>query len=144
MKTQSGCSLCSRMVGNDFDCTKIGSIPVVQISSTASFMTARLTGWLVASSICKIIAPEGRHIFHDCRELAGAPTAPSFPWPKMAKALLFKPKRGKAVLWKNMHMNGTGDSRVRHASLPVKSGRKIGMNLFSLYYIDTPIIGDEA
>ncbi|PYI05628.1 hypothetical protein BO78DRAFT_419383 [Aspergillus sclerotiicarbonarius CBS 121057] len=58
------------------------------------------------------------------------------------KGLLVKPKRGNAVLWNNLFMNGTGDERLSHASLPVKSGRKIGMNLFSVYYLDTPIVGD--
>jgi prolyl 4-hydroxylase len=57
------------------------------------------------------------------------------------KGLLVKPRRGNAVLWKTLHMNGTGDSRLLHASLPVRSGRKTGMNLFSLFYVDAPMIG---
>ena len=48
------------------------------------------------------------------------------------------------MVWKNLHMNGTGDSRLLHASLPAKSGRKIGMNLFSLYYLDTPMVGEKV
>jgi prolyl 4-hydroxylase len=55
--------------------------------------------------------------------------------------LLVKPKKGNAVFWMNMHMNGTGDRRVLHAGLPVHSGRKIGLNIFSRYYSDSPIIG---
>ncbi|PWY96374.1 hypothetical protein BO94DRAFT_529756 [Aspergillus sclerotioniger CBS 115572] len=58
------------------------------------------------------------------------------------EGLLVKPKRGNAVLWNNMFMNGTGDRRLLHSSLPVKSGRKIGMNLFSLFYLDHPIVGE--
>ncbi|KAK5995768.1 putative prolyl 4-hydroxylase 7-like protein [Cladobotryum mycophilum] len=57
------------------------------------------------------------------------------------QGLLFKSRRGNAVVWKNLHNNGTGDSRMLHASLPVKSGRKVGMNPFSLYYLDTPMVG---
>ncbi|KAE9372642.1 hypothetical protein N431DRAFT_457343 [Stipitochalara longipes BDJ] len=60
--------------------------------------------------------------------------------------LLFKPRRGNAVFWNNLHMNGTGDFRALHAGLPVKSGTKIAMNLFSLWYLDSPIVGgvDES
>lgn len=58
--------------------------------------------------------------------------------------LLVRPKRGNAVFWKNMYDNGTGDPRVLHAGLPVQSGRKIGMNLFSLYYFDTPMLGETV
>ncbi|OBT76376.1 hypothetical protein VF21_03577 [Pseudogymnoascus sp. 05NY08] len=58
--------------------------------------------------------------------------------------LLVRPRRGSAILWNNMHMNGTGDRRVAHAGLPVTSGTKIGMNLFSVYYLDSPIVGDHV
>lgn len=57
------------------------------------------------------------------------------------EGLLVRPRRGNAVLWKNLLGNGTGDSRLLHASLPVKSGRKIGMNIFSVYYTDKPMLG---
>lgn len=55
--------------------------------------------------------------------------------------LLVKPKKGSAVLWMNLHRNGTGDKRLLHAGLPVKSGVKLGMNMFSVYFPDTPIVG---
>lgn len=55
--------------------------------------------------------------------------------------LLVKPKKGSAVLWMNLHWNGTGDKRLLHAGLPVKSGVKLGMNMFSVYFPDTPIVG---
>ncbi|KAH8648680.1 hypothetical protein BX600DRAFT_530457 [Xylariales sp. PMI_506] len=38
--------------------------------------------------------------------------------------LLVKPRRGNAVFWNNFHLNGTGDDRLFHASLPIKSGVK--------------------
>ncbi|GKT88959.1 2OG-Fe(II) oxygenase family oxidoreductase [Colletotrichum tofieldiae] len=36
--------------------------------------------------------------------------------------LAFKPVRGNAVFWVNLHENGTGDERVVHAGLPVGAG----------------------
>ncbi|KAH8658439.1 hypothetical protein BX600DRAFT_439602 [Xylariales sp. PMI_506] len=57
------------------------------------------------------------------------------------EGLLVRPRRGNAILWKNLLANGTGDPRLLHASLPIKSGRKIGMNIFSLYYTDKPMLG---
>lgn len=55
--------------------------------------------------------------------------------------LLVKPKKWNAIFWNNMHMNGSGDYRVVHAGLPVHSGQKIGLNMFSYYYPDYPIVG---
>jgi len=57
------------------------------------------------------------------------------------KGLVIKPKRGNAVFWTNLHVNGSGDERVAHAGLPVRSGRKIGINIWSLYFYDTPMMG---
>ncbi|KAK4441928.1 2og-fe oxygenase family [Podospora aff. communis PSN243] len=57
------------------------------------------------------------------------------------KGLLVKPRRGSAVFWISAHMNGTGDERMRHASLPVTSGTKVGLNMFSIYYLDKPLVG---
>ncbi|EFY94008.1 2OG-Fe(II) oxygenase superfamily protein [Metarhizium robertsii] len=59
------------------------------------------------------------------------------------KGLLVKPKKGNALFWNNMQSNGTGDRRLLHAGLPVHSGVKIGLNMFSFYYPDTPIIGGD-
>lgn len=57
--------------------------------------------------------------------------------------LSVKPKRGNGVFWNNMLPNGTGDPRVIHAGLPVKSGVKIGMNMFSYYYLNASLVGGE-
>ncbi|KAI0199404.1 putative prolyl 4-hydroxylase alpha subunit [Astrocystis sublimbata] len=43
----------------------------------------------------------------------------------------FKPIEGSAVFWENMHPNGSLNTLVRHAGLPVKSGTKIGLNIWS-------------
>ncbi|KAK9792931.1 hypothetical protein SCARD494_06799 [Seiridium cardinale] len=55
--------------------------------------------------------------------------------------LLVKPKRGNAVFWNNFHLNGTGDDRLFHASLPVKSGTKVGLNMLSVYFPHLPMVG---
>jgi prolyl 4-hydroxylase len=52
------------------------------------------------------------------------------------------PRKGNTVIWNNLFMNGSGDPRLYHASLPVKSGTKVGLNIFSLYYLDLPILGE--
>ncbi|KAH8602056.1 hypothetical protein B0O99DRAFT_680204 [Bisporella sp. PMI_857] len=44
--------------------------------------------------------------------------------------LSFKPREGNALFWVNLHQNGTGDRRVMHAGLPLKSGVKTGINLW--------------
>ncbi|KHO10567.1 hypothetical protein MAA_11832 [Metarhizium robertsii ARSEF 23] len=44
--------------------------------------------------------------------------------------LTFKPIAGSAVFWENMHSNGSFHRGVRHASLPVKSGEKVGLNIW--------------
>lgn len=48
------------------------------------------------------------------------------------KGILFKPRKGNAVVWINLSMNGSGGPRLSYASLPVRSGTKIGLNIFSL------------
>ena len=57
------------------------------------------------------------------------------------KGLLVNPKKGNAVFWNNMHANGTGDRRVLHAGLPLQSGVKLGINIFTSYFLDSPLIG---
>ncbi|KAF5234220.1 hypothetical protein FANTH_12220 [Fusarium anthophilum] len=42
----------------------------------------------------------------------------------------FKPIKGSAVFWENMYPNGSFHPDVRHASLPVTSGEKLGLNIF--------------
>ncbi|EER26925.1 hypothetical protein D8B26_002532 [Coccidioides posadasii str. Silveira] len=43
---------------------------------------------------------------------------------------IFKPIAGAAVFWLNTRDNGTGYDETLHAGMPVKSGRKIGMNIW--------------
>ncbi|KAF2499807.1 hypothetical protein BU16DRAFT_524252 [Lophium mytilinum] len=45
----------------------------------------------------------------------------------------FKPVKGNAVFWENFRADGTGYKQSWHAGLPVLSGRKIGLNIWSWY-----------
>ncbi|KAF2683433.1 hypothetical protein K458DRAFT_305515 [Lentithecium fluviatile CBS 122367] len=45
----------------------------------------------------------------------------------------FKPIKGNAVFWENMRGDGTGYEESWHAGLPVTSGTKIGLNIWSWY-----------
>ena len=43
----------------------------------------------------------------------------------------FRPVVGNAVFWQNLYEDGRGDQRTLHAGLPVTSGWKIGMNIWT-------------
>lgn len=49
------------------------------------------------------------------------------------EGLVFKPVKGNAVYWENMRSDGTGYDESWHAGLPVLSGEKIGLNIWSWY-----------
>jgi prolyl 4-hydroxylase len=51
----------------------------------------------------------------------------------------FKPIEGNAIYWENMLAPGKGDDRVLHAGLPVVSGHKMGMNIWTR---ERPLPGD--
>lgn len=55
--------------------------------------------------------------------------------------LVVKPRKGNAIFWTNLHSNGTGDKRLLHGGATVTSGTKIGLNVFSMGYLDAPLIG---
>ncbi|KAI0162967.1 hypothetical protein BJ166DRAFT_282018 [Pestalotiopsis sp. NC0098] len=48
--------------------------------------------------------------------------------------IAFRPVRGNAVFWVNLHANGTGDKRTMHAGLPLLEGRKTAMNIWPRQY----------
>ncbi|KAI0512914.1 2OG-Fe(II) oxygenase superfamily protein [Xylaria bambusicola] len=50
------------------------------------------------------------------------------PW---ENGVTFRPIVGNAVFWSNLLDDGTGDQRTLHAGLPVTSGSKIGMNIWT-------------
>jgi prolyl 4-hydroxylase len=46
----------------------------------------------------------------------------------------FRPVRGNALFWVNLHANGTGDERTTHAGLPLGEGLKTAMNIWPRQY----------
>lgn len=50
------------------------------------------------------------------------------PWDA---GVTFRPVEGNAVFWRNLLQGGGGDDRTLHAGLPVTSGGKIGMNIWT-------------
>ena len=50
------------------------------------------------------------------------------PW---ENGITFRPIAGNAVFWRNLHEDGIGDQRTLHAGLPVASGWKVGMNIWT-------------
>lgn len=50
---------------------------------------------------------------------------------EQASGVTFKPIKGNAVYWENMKPDGTGYEESWHAGLPVLSGTKIGLNIWS-------------
>ncbi|KAI0550419.1 2OG-Fe(II) oxygenase superfamily protein [Xylaria curta] len=50
------------------------------------------------------------------------------PW---ENGVTFRPVVGNAVFWSNLLDDGTGDQRTLHAGLPVTSGSKLGMNIWT-------------
>ncbi|CAI7600981.1 unnamed protein product [Penicillium viridicatum] len=62
--------------------------------------------------------------------------------PASGQGLVVRPTKGSALFWMNLHAsNGTGDERTFHAGLPVHSGVKYGMNVWTKHYKSFPIIG---
>lgn len=43
----------------------------------------------------------------------------------------FKPVVGSVVFWKNLLPDGQGDERTLHAGLPLTSGKKVGLNIWT-------------
>jgi len=48
-----------------------------------------------------------------------------------ANGLTFRPIEGNAIFWENLAPDGIGDPRTEHAGLPVTTGSKIGMNIWT-------------
>jgi prolyl 4-hydroxylase len=47
------------------------------------------------------------------------------------QGVIFKPILRSAVFWENFYPNGTGHKGVYHAGLPITSGTKVGLNIWS-------------
>ncbi|GJC91101.1 prolyl 4-hydroxylase 1 [Colletotrichum liriopes] len=50
------------------------------------------------------------------------------PW---ENGVTFRPIEGNFVYWENLQVDGSGDQRNLHAGLPVTSGEKVGMNIWT-------------
>ncbi|KAH8897903.1 hypothetical protein GQ53DRAFT_778128 [Thozetella sp. PMI_491] len=48
-----------------------------------------------------------------------------------ANGVTFRPVEGNAIFWENLTPGGVGDMRTEHAGLPVTTGSKIGMNIWT-------------
>ncbi|KAF4159459.1 hypothetical protein CNMCM6936_004357 [Aspergillus lentulus] len=49
------------------------------------------------------------------------------------EGITFKPIKGNAIFWENLRPDGTGYPETWHAALPVTSGTKVGLNIWSWY-----------
>ena len=48
-----------------------------------------------------------------------------------ATDLTVRPLPGSALFWRNLHLDGEGDTRTLHAGLPLSSGTKTGLNIWT-------------
>jgi prolyl 4-hydroxylase len=61
-----------------------------------------------------------------------------------SEGVTFKPRKGAAVFWSNFDKDGRGYKETIHAGMPVTSGRKIGLNIWTWYLTGhLPRPGDE-
>ncbi|KAH8805173.1 2OG-Fe(II) oxygenase family oxidoreductase [Xylogone sp. PMI_703] len=86
---------------------------------------------------------QGETYFPNLPSVAETADGDKFAIPDGDTGLLVKPRRGNAVFWNNLHPNGSGDTRVGHQGLPVESGTKIGLNMWSRYFFDRPMVGAD-
>lgn len=66
---------------------------------------------------------------------------------KENEGITFKPIAGNAVYWENFRHDGSPYDEVWHAGLPVLSGTKIGLNIWSWYqpgYRPPPAVEDSG
>jgi prolyl 4-hydroxylase len=62
-------------------------------------------------------------------EISGA-QLPESIMERSEKGISFIPQKGNGLFWVNLKPDGIGDDRLIHAGLPVKKGRKVGMNIW--------------
>lgn len=59
----------------------------------------------------------------------------------LKEGVVFKPIKGNAVYWENMRSDGSGFAESWHAGLPVKSGVKIGLNIW-IWWQEGLVVGE--
>ncbi len=108
----------------------------------AAHATAALGGNRVSSIFAYVHAPNGTTSAERVRgggtnfPLVDAPRDDGWcayidcdePWDR---GLTFRPVEGNAIYWDNLLPGGQGDARTLHAGLPVVTGEKIGMNIWT-------------
>ncbi|TKW48771.1 hypothetical protein CTA1_10109 [Colletotrichum tanaceti] len=110
-----------------------------RVASFLAVLQDECTGGETWFPALRAVTPQ--HLRRDEREGEGegegrAPPPRPPPWRRHEDGgLAFRPVRGNAVFWVNLHANGTGDERVRHAGLPLGSGLKTAMNIWPRRYI---------
>lgn len=62
------------------------------------------------------------------------------PW---ENGVTFRPVPRNAVFWRNLRGDGSGDPRTLHAGLPVTSGTKMGMNIWTRERALSPVYRGE-
>ncbi|KAK4554970.1 hypothetical protein LTR86_008118 [Recurvomyces mirabilis] len=100
--------------------------------------------WATASKISRRVSTFMVYLAADCE--GGGTHFPKIPRPKDARwcefvdcspeaeeGVAFKPRKGAAVFWSNFDAAGRGYKETIHAGLPVTSGTKIGLNIWSWY-----------
>lgn len=83
----------------------------------------------------------GETYFPEVESMIESADSDKFSISDNGKGLLVKPKKGNAIFWNNLHPNGTGDVRTAHAGMPVTRGTKVAINIWSYYFLDSPILG---
>ncbi|KAI1781310.1 2OG-Fe(II) oxygenase family oxidoreductase [Hypoxylon cercidicola] len=83
----------------------------------------------------------GETYFPHLSSVSDSADGEKFAIPDGDTGLLVKPRRGNAVFWNNLLPNGSGDARVAHLGLQVDSGTKVGLNMWSRYFLDLPMVG---
>ncbi|KAK0387379.1 hypothetical protein NLU13_5691 [Sarocladium strictum] len=83
----------------------------------------------------------GETYFPEVKSVAETADSEKFSISENCRGLLVKPKKGNAIFWNNLHANGSGDVRTAHAGMPVTRGTKVAINIWSYYFLDSPILG---
>jgi hypothetical protein len=95
---------------------------VDRVSSFMVYVDANCTGG--GTGFPRLARPRSRHWcrFIDCETPENI---------SEKQGVVFKPVRGNAVFWENLRADGTGYMETWHAGLPVETGTKIGLNIWS-------------
>ncbi|KAL1638566.1 hypothetical protein SLS58_008779 [Diplodia intermedia] len=91
-----------------------------RISSFMVYLDGNCTGG--GTNFPRLEMPPGRQWcqFLDCDD-------------RESEGITFKPIAGNAVYWENFRPDGSGYEEAWHAGLPVRTGTKVGLNIWSWY-----------